>query len=61
VRLWDGSTGKFVVTLRSHIQRVYQCCWSADSRFLLSGSQVRRHALPPHHAISFHVISYHSM
>lgn len=27
VRLWDAATGKFVVTLRGHVERVYQVCW----------------------------------
>jgi len=39
VRLWDGSTGKFIAAMRGHVQAVYQVCWSADSRLLLSGSK----------------------
>ena len=39
VRLWDAITGKFVKTLRGHVERVYQISWSSDSRFLLSGSK----------------------
>lgn len=37
VKLWNGTTGKFVATFR-HVQDVYQISWSADSRLLLSGS-----------------------
>jgi len=39
VRLWDGTTGKFIAALRGHVQAAYQVCWSADSRMLLSGSK----------------------
>lgn len=39
IRLWDGSTGKYIAVLRGHVQAVYQVCWSADSRLLLSGSK----------------------
>ena len=39
VRLWDGKTGQYKTTLRGHVGSVYQCCWSADSRLLLSGSK----------------------
>ena len=38
VRLWHGSTGAFIGTLRGHVGRVYQVSFSADSRLLLSGS-----------------------
>ena len=37
--LWDGKTGKFIATLRGHVGDVYQVCWSADSRMLVSGSK----------------------
>ncbi|KAJ2825011.1 ribosome assembly [Coemansia erecta] len=39
VKLWDGSTGKFITSLRGHVAAVYQVCWSADSRMLLSASK----------------------
>ncbi|CAJ2673397.1 unnamed protein product [Trifolium pratense] len=38
VKLWNGTTGKFVATFR-HVRDVYQISWSADSRLLLSGSE----------------------
>ncbi|PNX57325.1 notchless protein, partial [Trifolium pratense] len=38
VKLWNGTTGKFVATFR-HVRDVYQISWSADSRLLLSGSK----------------------
>lgn len=39
VRLWHGTTGKFVSAFRGHVQDVYMCRWSADSRLLLSASK----------------------
>ncbi len=39
VRLWDGSTGKFIATFRGHVGPVYRVVWSADSRLLLSASR----------------------
>jgi len=39
VRLWNGTTGKFVARFLGHVQDVYMCCWSADSRLLLSASK----------------------
>eukprot|EP01018_Ginkgo_biloba_P020734 Gb_18371 [translate_table: standard] len=39
VKLWNGSTGKFITTFRGHVGPVYQISWSADSRLLLSGSK----------------------
>lgn len=39
VRIWDGKTGKFLVTLPGHVARVYQVCWSSDSRFIVSASK----------------------
>ena len=39
VRLWDGSTGRFVATLRGHVGPVYQVAWSPDSRLAVSGSK----------------------
>lgn len=38
IKLWDGSTGGFITTLRGHVQAVYMVSWSADSRLLVSGS-----------------------
>ncbi|KAL8273341.1 hypothetical protein Esti_002745 [Eimeria stiedai] len=37
-RLWNGSTGQYVATLRGHVGPVYQLAFSADSKLLLSGS-----------------------
>ena len=39
LRLWDGFTGAFLTTLRSHVGEVYQVCWSPDGRMLVSGSK----------------------
>lgn len=39
VRMWDGTTGKFVATLRGHVGPVYQVSWSADSRLFVSASK----------------------
>ena len=39
VRLWDGTRGKFLGTLRGHVGAVYQVAFSADSRLLVSGSK----------------------
>ncbi|KAJ0038289.1 hypothetical protein Pint_23960 [Pistacia integerrima] len=39
VKLWNGTTGKFVAAFRGHVGPVYQISWSADSRLLLSGSK----------------------
>lgn len=38
VKLWETATGKFITTLRGHVQAVYMVAWSADSRLLLSSS-----------------------
>ncbi|KAI3386281.1 hypothetical protein SNEBB_007623 [Seison nebaliae] len=38
IRIWDGFTGKFYMTLRGHIRPVYQVAWSVDSRTIVSGS-----------------------
>lgn len=38
IKLWDGSTGAFITSLRGHVQAVYMVSWSADSRLLVSGS-----------------------
>ncbi|KAH9740803.1 Notchless protein-like [Citrus sinensis] len=39
IKLWNGTTGKFVAVFRGHVGPVYQISWSADSRLLLSGSK----------------------
>ncbi|GAU34431.1 hypothetical protein TSUD_393840 [Trifolium subterraneum] len=39
VKIWNGTTGKFVAAFRGHVGPVYQISWSADSRLLLSGSK----------------------
>ena len=31
--------GRFITTLRGHVGAVYMCCWSADSRLLVSASK----------------------
>uniref|UniRef100_A0A669DPQ2 Notchless protein homolog 1 n=1 Tax=Oreochromis niloticus TaxID=8128 RepID=A0A669DPQ2_ORENI len=38
VKIWDGRTGKYLMSLRGHVASVYQIAWSADSRLLVSGS-----------------------
>lgn len=38
VRLWSAIDGKFIATLRGHVQAVYSIAWAADSRLLVSGS-----------------------
>ena len=38
VKLWCGRTGKYLASLRGHVQAVYQIAFSADSRLLVSGS-----------------------
>lgn len=39
IKIWDGTTGKFINTLTGHVGSVYQVCWSADSRILASASK----------------------
>jgi ribosome assembly protein 4 len=39
VKLWDGRTGKFLVTFVGHVGSVYQVAWAPDSRFLASASK----------------------
>lgn len=39
VKLWDGRTGKFLVTFVGHVGSVYQVCWAPDSRHLASASK----------------------
>uniref|UniRef100_A0A8C4GTA8 Notchless protein homolog 1 n=1 Tax=Dicentrarchus labrax TaxID=13489 RepID=A0A8C4GTA8_DICLA len=38
IKIWDGRTGKYLMSLRGHVASVYQVAWSADSRLLVSGS-----------------------
>lgn len=38
IKLWCGRTGKFIDSLRGHVQAVYRIAWSSDSRLLVSGS-----------------------
>ncbi|KAF0992490.1 hypothetical protein HZS_6020, partial [Henneguya salminicola] len=38
IKLWNGSTGKFIASLRGHINKVYQLAWSSDNRLLCSCS-----------------------
>nr|AFJ24805.1 notchless-1 [Schmidtea mediterranea] len=39
VKIWDGMTGKFLVSLQGHMQEVNLISWSCDSRLLVSCSQ----------------------
>lgn len=39
VKLWDGRSGKFLVTFVGHVGAVYQVAWAPDSRFLASASK----------------------
>ncbi|KAG8525335.1 uncharacterized protein KY384_008979 [Bacidia gigantensis] len=39
VKLWNGSDGKFIASLRGHVGPVYMSCFSADSRLLVSCSK----------------------
>ncbi|EMR08850.1 hypothetical protein PNEG_02637 [Pneumocystis murina B123] len=39
IKIWNGLTGEFIVTLRGHVASVYQCSWSNDSRMLVSSSK----------------------
>lgn len=39
VRVWNGTSGQFLFSLRGHVSSVYQIAWSPDSRYLLSGSK----------------------
>jgi ribosome assembly protein 4 len=39
IKLWNGTTGKFICNLRAHVGCVYWCAWSADSRLLVSASK----------------------
>lgn len=38
IRLWNGHTGAYLMTLRGHVGSVYRLSWTADSRLLLSVS-----------------------
>lgn len=39
VKIWDGTTGKFIASLRGHVGPVYQVGWSSDGRMILSCSK----------------------
>ena len=39
VKLWDGRTGKFLVTFVGHVASVYQVAWAPDSRYLASAAK----------------------
>mmetsp|Transcript_94093 Transcript_94093/g.271972 ORF Transcript_94093/g.271972 Transcript_94093/m.271972 type:complete len:538 (+) Transcript_94093:25-1638(+) len=39
VKLWNGFSGDFLLTLTGHVGAVYQVAWSSDSRFLVSASK----------------------
>mmetsp|Transcript_14587 Transcript_14587/g.57276 ORF Transcript_14587/g.57276 Transcript_14587/m.57276 type:complete len:470 (+) Transcript_14587:15-1424(+) len=39
LKIWNGSSGKFIATFRGHVSAVYQVCWSSDSRLIVSGSK----------------------
>lgn len=38
IKLWDSMSGKFITSLRGHVQAVYVIAWSSDSRLMVSGS-----------------------
>jgi ribosome assembly protein 4 len=38
-KIWNARDGKFINTLRGHVAPVYQCCFSADSRLLVTASK----------------------
>lgn len=60
VKLWESLTGKFITTLRGHVQAVYMVAWSADSRLLLSSSADSTLKGNQHlHCIT--IILYHSL
>lgn len=39
IKVWDGRTGKFLMSLRGHVGPVYRCAWSSDSRMLITASK----------------------
>ncbi|AET38220.1 Rsa4p Ecym_2498 [Eremothecium cymbalariae DBVPG len=39
IKLWEGSSGKFISTFRGHVASVYQVAWSSDCRLLVSCSK----------------------
>jgi ribosome assembly protein 4 len=39
IKIWDGTSGKFLSTCHGHVGAVYQLAWSADSSFLISASK----------------------
>jgi len=38
-KTWNARDGKFINTLRGHVAPVYQCCFSTDSRLLVTASK----------------------
>ena len=38
-KIWNARDGTFINTLRGHVAPVYQCCFSADSRLLVTASK----------------------
>lgn len=39
IKLWEGFTGTYLCSFRSHVASVYQISWSPDSRMLASASK----------------------
>lgn len=39
VKLWEGATGRFIMSWTGHVGAVYQVCWSPDSRMVASASR----------------------
>ena len=39
VKLWNGTTGKFITVFHGHVGSVYQVSWSADSNYFVSASK----------------------
>jgi ribosome assembly protein 4 len=39
VKIWNGFSGDFLLTLTGHVGAVYQVAWSGDSRYLVSASK----------------------
>mmetsp|Transcript_39706 Transcript_39706/g.46410 ORF Transcript_39706/g.46410 Transcript_39706/m.46410 type:complete len:552 (-) Transcript_39706:255-1910(-) len=39
IKLWNGSTGEYLLSCVGHVGAVYQVSWSPDSRYLVSASK----------------------
>eukprot|EP00549_Striatella_unipunctata_P002305 CAMPEP_0118692082 /NCGR_PEP_ID=MMETSP0800-20121206/11059_1 /TAXON_ID=210618 ORGANISM="Striatella unipunctata, Strain CCMP2910" /NCGR_SAMPLE_ID=MMETSP0800 /ASSEMBLY_ACC=CAM_ASM_000638 /LENGTH=287 /DNA_ID=CAMNT_0006589975 /DNA_START=97 /DNA_END=957 /DNA_ORIENTATION=- len=39
IKIWNGQTGAFLVTLTGHVGAVYRVAWSVDARYLVSASK----------------------